>query len=534
SHPSVGNTQTTTTDSSGYFSISGLKTNVPITFSTSATGYDDRSVQYTSVPQMPTWGVDLFLYPTTPPTTGASLYGQVYASGSLQGINGATVTISNGANSDSTTTSSSGYYEFSGLSEGQYTVTASASGHENLSESVEVGSTPTQHNIALAGHYALKVTVKDATSASIITDKTVTVSLTDGQETTTTTGVANFSVKYGSFTVTTAADGYSPTSQYVFVDRDASAIIFMGNTSSTNPDTQRQSYVPRQVRFTFLSSQTGSPIPGLSVSALGTNTTVGSWEWFLSIFGMDVSTAENVSTTPMSGTTGSDGSVVFMMVDSVYYKLNITNPDLGIAMLTNLYPREDEYVFTIMPNLPDATSRVSWDFADTAIDETHTKLGISYHDQGNRTKSFRFTVCDENHTLLHSETIKDDPKIDVSYTMENNPGAVVIWGFNATLNSTSGENEYVHETQFIRFEKDGAFDFGLPDVVRHWLGFFFLVCIGAMFGSMSLKYAGPTVGIFALFLKFIDWLPINWELAIIVFILGCLGYVRFTKDEKGV
>lgn len=532
SQVSVGNTVSTTSDSSGYFSLSGLKTNSPVTFTTSATGYDTRTIRYTSVPQQSTWAVDMYIYPTGE-ISGVSLYGQLYSAGSMQGISGATVTVSNSTYSDSDITSSSGYFEFSDLASGSYSISTSATGHATLTESVAVAATATQHNIALDENCALTVSVKDADGSGIIADRIVTVSLSNGRETTTSSGIANFTVDYGSYTVTASADGYLPISQYVFCDSGSTmSQIFMTNSSTSS--TPQQSYTPKQVRFTFLLGDSGAVIPGLSVSAVGTNTTAGSLDWFKSLFGMEVSTAENVSTTRMSGITGSDGSIAFMMLDATYYQINVTSADLDINTSLNLYPREEEYVFTIWSALPSAATRVTWDFGTSDVDETHTALGISYRDRGNRTQSFTFNVYDENRTLLHSDTLTDDYDISVSHTVENDPGKVMYWGFNATLNGTNGQPEYVKADQYIRFEDSTPFAFGLPDVIRYWVGFLFLICIGAMFGYISLKFAGPIIGIFALTLKFMDWLPIGWEMAIIMFVLGCLSYIRFTKDDRGV
>lgn len=528
SQVSVGNTVSGTSDSSGYFSIAGLKTGAPVTFTVSATGYDERSIRYTAVPQEATWPTEFYLYPGGAPA-GVQLYGQVYSSGSMKGISGATVTLSGG---HSATTTSSGYFEFSDLTEGTYTITSSAPGHTSLSESVTIGSSPTQRNIALDENCVLTVSVKNADGSGVIADRTVTVSLSNGQETTTTSGVANFTVDYGSYTVTTATEGFSPTSQYVFCDSGSTfSIVFMTNTTAA--ETPRQSYVPRQVRFTFLSGS-GGVLQGLNVTATGINTTVGSIDWFKSLFGLDISTAESVSQTSMTGLTGSDGSVAFMMMDAVYYKINVTSADLGINMTSHLYPREEEYVFTIFKEPPSAASQITWDFGSSAVDDTHTKLMISYRDRGNRTQSFKFSVYDDDRSPLHSEIVSNDQDVSVSYTVENAPGKVMYWGFEAKVNGTSGEPEVLKADQYIRFEDESAFAFGLPDIVRYWLGFVLLVCVGAMFGSISLKFAGPIIGILTLFLKFIDWLPIGWELAIIVMVLGCLSYVRFAKDERMV
>jgi hypothetical protein len=125
----------------------------------------------------------LWMYPDDPvieePTAGkTALYGYVLTQGSQQPISGATVTLS--GNGD-TTTSSTGSYLFNNIDPGTYTISASAPLHDTLTESVTVDATATQHNLALKGHYILRITVKDADSLKTLTNAT-TISLSDGQE----------------------------------------------------------------------------------------------------------------------------------------------------------------------------------------------------------------------------------------------------------------------------------------------------------------------------------------------------------------
>lgn len=342
----------------------------------------------------------------------------------------------------------------------------------------------------------------------------------------------------GQWGVSAKATKYNPSNTFTHTLEENAVTLQSFRLDPANP-ASISAYTPKQVRLTFLSA-TGSPIPELSVSAVGSSTTAGTWDWFKSLLGLDVSET-NLATSTMTGVTGTDGSITFMMLESVYYTITASNPDLGISFTSNIYPKEDEYVFSVWgADAPSTNSQVSWNFDTTEVNGTHTKLAISYLDKANRTQSFRFVVSDENHVQIHAETLDNANDIEVSYVVENDPGAVVYWGFDATRITTGTETEPIRVDQFIRFSGEGEnpLGFGFPQVVRHWMGVLFLICIGGalcvMYGSDTLKFAGPTIGIFTLFLKFIDWLPIGWELAIIIFVLGCLGYIRSVKDERRV
>jgi hypothetical protein len=163
----VGPTQKdTTTDSLGYYTISGLAPG-PYTISVSASSYVDKSSS-------------LFIYPTgTTPLnfqlSMRSIKGQVYdASTPTLAIGEANITI--GGNF--VLTNVSGYYEWLDLSAGTYTLTASAPGYASQSSqvTVSVGSTATADfglNSVASGR--IVGTVKDSTTRDGLPGATVRV-----------------------------------------------------------------------------------------------------------------------------------------------------------------------------------------------------------------------------------------------------------------------------------------------------------------------------------------------------------------------
>ena len=142
------------------------------------------------------------------PTTG-TLNGTV-TDASATPLNGATVTLSNGA---STATNASGFYQFGSVPAGTYGVSAAKTGYTTGTASgvvVTAGSTTTQ-NFALTPSPpgTLQGTVTDASTQLAVNGATVTLS-TGATATTNPSGVYQFaSIAAGTYSVTAAKAGYT-------------------------------------------------------------------------------------------------------------------------------------------------------------------------------------------------------------------------------------------------------------------------------------------------------------------------------------
>ncbi|MFA5408230.1 MAG: carboxypeptidase-like regulatory domain-containing protein, partial [Bacilli bacterium] len=166
----TGRTFSTTSDASGKYTISpGPVAGYPITISASAAGYENTGLNFAEVPRWSSWYVPLYMFTSSSPEIPTDpeksmLYGYVITQGSQQPIQGASVTLSGVG---STTTSSTGFYLFNNVTADTYTISASAPYHSTVSESVSVGASATQHNLALEGTHSLTVTVKDASDLTL-------------------------------------------------------------------------------------------------------------------------------------------------------------------------------------------------------------------------------------------------------------------------------------------------------------------------------------------------------------------------------
>jgi hypothetical protein len=155
----------------------------------------------------------------TPTPASAGISGQVTDSQTRTAIVGATVSLSPGG--ALTLTDANGYYSFSGLAPGSYTVTASAAGYNSASQTVTLtGSQKANLNfrlISATAYGSLDGTVTDAVTGTPIVG--AAVSLSNGLLRTTDLN-GNFSypiVLNGSYTLTVSALGYITQSQVVTI-----------------------------------------------------------------------------------------------------------------------------------------------------------------------------------------------------------------------------------------------------------------------------------------------------------------------------
>lgn len=432
----------------------------------------------------------LWMYPDDPaieePTAGkTALYGYVLTQGSQQPISGASVTLSDVG---STTTSSTGFYLFNDIDAGSYTISATATNHDTLTEPVTVEAAPTQHDLALKGHYLLTVTVKDADDLTTLHN--TTISLSDGQEST--QNPATFTVDYGPYTITAAAGGYYPQTQSAYLDKPGTttATVLMTAIAPTPTPPEMPNYPPHNVKFT-VQTLLGTPIPGVTVTAQGIQQTP-STNILERLLGLNT-TSTPITTELMSGTTDSNGEINFMMIEAVKYRISLYKPDV-VNQTFEIYPKEDTYPIRIStlggPLLPDAGDALR----DIRINVTTSTEGdtghihIDYNDTTRKTTSLSIQVTQQNTT---DSSAPED--VIATYTVAN----------DANVTHTFDLPDYKGQSFFVRLEAEHP-DFGtinrdyavafkgvrvplgpLPDGLYIYVAGFGLTLLGGIFGATS-------------------------------------------------
>lgn len=476
--------------------------------------------------------LDLWMYPDIdpadppfdPPASGkTALYGFLVSQGSYQPIPGATVSL--GDSSPPTTTSSTGFYLFNDIDPGPYTITASADGHDQLQEQVTAGPIVLQHNMALKGLYALKVTTKDADSLQIISNAT-TISLNDGQEST--DNPATFTVDYGAYTITAAAEGYYPDSEYQYIDKPGTTQATILLTKQVAPPTppDRPSYPPHNVRFHCINDY-GSPISNVTLTAEFVESS-SPWSWLTDLLGIPSSV--EINSTTLAGTTGTDGSITFNMIETVRYTIHAHDPASNLTVDFSLYPHETQYTIQFHSRPPPATAtRPLYELTATPNeDNTKITLGLAYYDRDNGTTALTFWVKDDTDgNITHSSTpdVKLNGWTNATHTVDNLPGSYT-WGFNATHN----DHDDITASRSITLHGAGRLvDLGLEDDFWYYLlSIIWIIGIAAIFSGSRVRFGAiiiPLIG--GGIPTLIGWLPpVTAPLIAILTFIGVFVYMR--------
>ena len=242
---------TATTDASGHYAFGDILPG-SYTLTVSAANYAGRSQSV-----IVSAGTTVTQNFTLAPNPG-TISGSVTDSSTSQPVSGAAVSYSGG----SATTNAQGQYSLTGVLEGTYTVTASASGYSGSSQTITIGpGESAAQNFSLAPQPgSITGTVTDSVTRQALSG--ATVAYAGGS------GITNASGQYslanvaeGSYSVTASAGNYASVGQVVAVG--AGATVTQNFALAPNPGT---------ITGVVSDASTGLPLSGATVSYSGGST----------------------------------------------------------------------------------------------------------------------------------------------------------------------------------------------------------------------------------------------------------------------
>jgi len=493
---------TTTSHSGGFYQFNNLSPGL-YTIYGSKTGYTTS----------PEYAVQLYTgtvvqqHITLGSTNTASLVGTVYNAVTGAKIEGANITVTQGGAQYTTSTGSEGNYTITGPTSGTtveiaatltgYTHTpisfAPASG-ANTADLYLIPESPSYNGTALAG------LVTESVHSQAISGATITLST--GENTTSSyTGWYQFdNLTAGPCSVSAVATGYTDSSDYTVTltegnltqqDITLTATIISGTGSGVQ-------YPPHNVQFKIMNIF-GSPIEGVTVTAVGYETTAGSWDWLYSLLG--ISTDVQIEGTTMTGTTGSDGCIDFMMFESVKYTLNFSKAG-EVAEIMTVYPHESYYpVYAI--SLSSIINQFYTDGASeyqsvlvnvsTSTDESGATITVKYQDTLAATTGGTVTLMQVNQASGEEELIS-------SYSITGN-----TFSHDFEIADYEGQSYFVrvratHSTFPDGINRDFGItfpgerlNFGLPDGILIWIAMFIMTVTALMFGPSAAIQGLPVI-----------------------------------------
>lgn len=403
-----------------------------------------------------------------------------------------------------------------------YTITAAKTGYMTNTSSVVA---PTYGNytlfdILMQGYYTLTVNVKDASTNTLITSG-LTVTLSDGQTFNTTTGQAQFQAVYGAYTVGASGTGYYYSSTSVLLDANKEVTIYM-NEMPDYASTIDYTIAPRNVRFICV-DHFGQRLNDVSVSAVGYSTTLPDWGILNVVFGWLTSyTNSSVTNDTMRGTTGDDGSVVFLMTESLQYQMSFVESSRGINETLTLYPKDDSYVITLgsSPFEEPAIQHINITMYTTEPNSTATTLWAYYNDPNAHTTSANFTVRNASGYLLYSHVTSGSNTFTDSYTVSHVTGTQYTWGILAQQTDYGSVSRYASTTLHSRL-----IELGLEDMYYNWISLIFLFILIGLFSGRSVIYGYVVFPLIAGLFYFIGWLDVGYILISGVIILGLMLFL---------
>ena len=270
----------TITNGTGGYTLSTVAPGT-YTVTASATGYTTQPAAGVKVTSAATTTKNFAMVPNP-----GSINGTVTDMVTGLPVGSATVCTSTGGTctSNSTTTALNGTYTLSGLTEGSYQITASATGHssQTLTVNVSPGGTTKQGLVLAPIPGTISGTVKDSATSIAIGGATVCISTggTCSSSSTTTAGDGRYTlgnVAPGTYTVTASDTGYATQS-------DATVAVLTGATTTKGFALVPQ---PGSITGTVTDSVTHAAIAGATVSyppgtGSTTTTTAGDGTYTLS------------------------------------------------------------------------------------------------------------------------------------------------------------------------------------------------------------------------------------------------------------
>ena len=467
-----------TTDANGIYNTTGFTVGIETTFNVTKTNYTHEEWSWISLVGR-TYTIDQYMIPTNITFNGSgAVHGIVTYDPYHQAIENATVTISNGTWSNTTQTGTHGYYFFENLTVSDYNISAAATGYSTSSNvTVSVNGTTLQ-NLNLQPKLTLTVIAQNADNLNLITDYSIILEGITYDSVNGSLQIEN--LEDGIKDLILVADGYYATEKVIFMDSDTTTTILA--TQILGSGTQ---YAPHYVKFTVMSW------PGTKYSGVDTVVYLGD-------------TASGTLT--LNGTTGSDGSVSFQLVENIQYTITFIDASQNINEERTMYPKDTEYEIIVfganqIPDTPD-TNNILFGAYGASINLTHGYINVSFNDTSATTTLAELWINDTNMTTLYSFNTTDNAKSWSQVVTGGNASYVVSFKL---INTELSEPLII--TRSIAFDDAIRVDLGFDEGWKYQLIAVVIISVIALLGTkLNAEIIAVITVLVAWLMVFFGWL----------------------------
>lgn len=527
-------TRTDTSDANGAYGIENLKNGVLTTVNATADGYYHTPFSFT--PQGSAgYIVNIVMYrtdesenPTIDPQPGKAGAGGMVLGGDMHlPLDSPTVVASNGTWNGTATVTDTGVWYFDNLEPNTaYDFTASDEGYVTNTVEATMGGPDsfTVVEIVLAGVYDVTIEIHDAESYAIIY-KPVSLTLSNGVKGNTSTGSYVFTnLQYAQYVVTAACEGYTAGGLSFVAYGDHTEYLYLSKLPVSGGSSIQYDIPPKPVEI-LARNIFGVPLAGVAVSVQGGATTLPDRGLLAAFFGWgdDYSSADLANAT-MTGTTGSDGGITFMMTDALKYTVTFSDPARGIDETVELMPHDTQYMFILgsMGAAPVAGMPNMTLWADGAEGASPTLRGY-YSDPAGTTSALYFVVERINGTVrteVNNQSLGAVQTASPSFAVNHTTGAMYSWGFRATTPDRGALQQWNGITLHSRLV-----ELPIEESMYFWVSMCLVFLFAGLFSGNNIKYGFVAFPMFCGVLWYIGWLDIAGITLGIVMVLGILMYL---------
>jgi len=522
---------TTSNATTGNYSLQGIISAIDTNVNATKTNFT-HSDFIVNFPTTGTYEMDLYLFPSN--LTGATvIHGCALSYPLGQAVESANITIWNTTWTNTTTTSVTGYYNFSNYLVGgqSYSLNATAPGYKNSDTEAATAVTDNYviQNILLYPSYTLTVRAKDKTSGAYVTGFQAT--LDDGTEGNTTTSVLTFTnLTWGYYLVTVSKEDYYAGYESILLQANSEIEVEIERIGEAVGGGPGVYYPPRFVEFRVI-DWWGNGISDVTVSIITNETSMGSWDWLKDFLGFGNDTYSEIQTATMNGTTDNSGRISFMMVETIKYTITFVKGGEVSETLT-IYPKESQYIVIITPTwtLPREDD-ITWNLSISRHSATYVNLSLNYTDSLNETSELWFYVKYKNGTEIFSQSFINNSTVVINYTIYEEPWEERIWGFNATQETFGA----LRQDKIITFRDGLRIDLNLTNENYYtWFSIASLILLGTLFSVTVAKFGYVVLPFISMLFWYIGWLALNFTILTTVLMLGILLFMGKTEKDKGL